>query len=127
MNAPLALIVEDDMMNALLTKQVIERSGFRAVSTRSAEQARALLATEKPDIIIMDIQLPEMDGLAFTREIRANPATAKIAIVALTARDMAEDREAALAAGCDDFVVKPIELHTFAERLRSLLAAKGSG
>src|SRR6266851_4192323 len=118
---PVALVVE---VNQLLTASVLEREGFvvdlAADSTQALEQLRA----RTPDVILMDVQLPGVDGLALTRQIKADPATARITIVALTAHAMAGDREQTLAAGCAGYISKPIDTRTFGRQVREFLGPK---
>jgi two-component system cell cycle response regulator len=118
------LIVEDNPANQLLVSAVLEREGYRLELAGSAVEARAVLARALPDLILMDIQLPGMDGLTFTTELKADPVSAAIPVVALTALAMAGDRERALAAGCIGYISKPINTRTFADEVRSYLLAK---
>jgi CheY-like chemotaxis protein len=125
MNTPLMiLIVEDNPANQLLVSAVLEREGYRLELAGSAVEARAVLARGLPDLILMDIQLPGMDGLTFTSELKADPVSAGIPVVALTALAMAGDRERALAAGCIGYISKPINTRTFADEVRGYLLAK---
>jgi CheY-like chemotaxis protein len=118
---PLVLVVEDNEVNQLLTASVLEREGFAVDLARTSTEAMDLLRARTPDIILMDIQLPGMDGLAFTRKLKADPATAKITIVAVTAHAMAGDREQTLAAGCAGYISKPIDTRTFGRQVREFL------
>jgi CheY-like chemotaxis protein len=93
---------------------VLTRAGLGSAQASSAEEARLLIETLTPDIILMDIQLPGEDGLSLTRELKTNPSTAHIPIIALTAHAMQGDEIQALAAGCDAYVAKPIDTRTFA-------------
>jgi len=120
--APLILVVEDNEVNQLLTASVLEREGFAVAVASTPQQAMELLAVHQPDLILMDIQLPGMDGLALTRRIKADLATANITIVALTAHAMTGDRELTLAAGCAGYVSKPIDTRTFGDQVREFLA-----
>ena len=125
MTAPLMiLIVEDNPANQLLVSAVLEREGYRIELAGSAVEARAVLARGLPDLILMDIQLPGMDGLTFTSELKADPVSAGVPVVALTALAMAGDRERALAAGCIGYISKPINTRTFADEVRGYLLAK---
>jgi CheY-like chemotaxis protein len=119
--APLILVVEDNEVNQLLTASVLEREGFAVEVASSAAQATDRLGLRKPDLILMDIQLPGMDGLALTRRLKADPATANITIVALTAHAMTGDREQTLAAGCAGYISKPIDTRTFGNQVREFL------
>jgi CheY-like chemotaxis protein len=118
------LIVEDNPANQLLVSAVLEREGYRLELAASAVEARQVLARGLPDLILMDIQLPGMDGLTFTRELKADPASTGVPVVALTALAMSGDRERALAAGCTGYISKPINTRTFAEEVRGYLLAK---
>lgn len=118
---PLVLVVEDNEVNQLLTASVLEREGFAVDLARTSTEAMDLLRARTPDIILMDVQLPGMDGLAFTRKLKADPATAQITIVAVTAHAMAGDREQTLAAGCAGYISKPIDTRTFGRQVREFL------
>jgi two-component system, cell cycle response regulator DivK len=118
---PLVLVVEDNEINQLLTASVLEREGFAVDLARTSTEATDLLRARTPDIILMDIQLPGIDGLAFTRKLKADPATAGITIVAVTAHAMAGDREQTLAAGCAGYISKPIDTRTFGRQVREFL------
>lgn len=120
-STPLILVVEDNEVNQLLTASVLEREGFEVDVAGSSVQAIEQLANRKPDLILMDIQLPGMDGLALTRRLKADPATANITVVALTAHAMSGDREQTLAAGCAGYISKPIDTRTFGSQVREFL------
>lgn len=128
-SAPLVLVVEDNEVNQLLTAAVLERDGFAVELARTSSEAMERLRLHKPDMILMDVQLPGMDGLSFTRKLKADPATARITIVAVTAHAMAGDREQTLAAGCAGYISKPIDTRTFGSQVREFLArtARTSG
>lgn len=126
-NGPLVLIVEDNPTNLMLVRALLRRSGYRAGEARSAEEALQRLREARPDLILMDVQLPGQDGLSLTRDLKANPATATIPIVALTAHAMSEDRGRILAAGCDGYVSKPIDTRAFAAQLDTLLEKRRGG
>jgi CheY-like chemotaxis protein len=118
------LLVEDNPANRLLASSVLERDGFEVVTAESAREAEREIAQHKPDLILMDIQLPEMDGLAFTRRLKADPTTASIPVVAMTAHVMVGDRRDALAAGCAGYIAKPIDTRVLGEQVRSFLQAE---
>jgi len=118
---PLILVVEDNEVNQLLTASVLEREGFDVDLAGSSVQALERLGSRKPDLILMDIQLPGMDGLALTRRLKADPATANITVIALTAHAMSGDREQTLAAGCAGYISKPIDTRTFGSQVREFL------
>jgi CheY-like chemotaxis protein len=111
---PCILVIEDNPNNMMLVVAVLARAGLRSAQASSAEEARLLIETLTPDIILMDIQLPGEDGLSLTRELKTNPSTAHIPIIALTAHAMQGDEAQALTAGCDAYVAKPIDTRTFA-------------
>jgi CheY-like chemotaxis protein len=111
---PCILVIEDNPNNMMLVVAVLARAGLRSAQASSAEEARLLIETLTPDIILMDIQLPGEDGLSLTRELKTNPSTAHIPIIALTAHAMQGDEVQALTAGCDAYVAKPIDTRTFA-------------
>jgi len=119
--APLILLVEDNEVNQLLTASVLEREGFAVDIAATSLQALEMLRLRAPDLILMDIQLPGMDGLTFTRTLKTDPATALIPIVALTAHAMSGDREQSLAAGCVGYISKPIDTRTFGRQVREFL------
>src|ERR1700690_3062930 len=102
------LLVEDNEMNRDMLSRRLMRKDFEVVMAVDGQQGIDMAASEKPDLILMDISLPVVNGWDATRAIRANPATAKIPIIALTANAMATDRVEALAAGCDDYDTKPV-------------------
>ena len=107
------LLVEDNEANRMLACAVLAGNGLSVRWADSAQAARKLLSKGRPDLILMDIQLPGMDGLTFTRELKADPATRSIPVVAFTAHAMEADRELAVEAGCDGYIFKPIDVKTF--------------
>lgn len=123
MSAPLILLVEDNETNQMLTVAVLERDGYRVAVASDADEARRQIADAPPDLILMDIQLPGEDGLAFTRQIKEDAATSSIPVIALTAHAMQGDAELALQAGCCGYIAKPIDTRSLAEQVRKHLAA----
>jgi CheY-like chemotaxis protein len=122
MNGPaLILIVEDNEANRLLASAVLEREGFRVEMAGSAQEALELLDSTAPDLILMDVQLPGMDGLSLTRRLKGDQKTAAIPVVALTALAMMGDRERTLEAGCSGYISKPINTRTFAAEVGKFL------
>ena len=119
----LILLVEDNEANTMLATAVLQRDGFGVAVASSASEAVERLRSATPELILMDVQLPGEDGLTLTKQLKANPATSRIPIVALTAHAMAGDRERALEAGCVGYVSKPIDTRTFGHQVRELLAA----
>jgi two-component system, cell cycle response regulator DivK len=122
--APLILVVDDNEAGLLLARSVLELDGFRVDSARSSEEVLASLKIRAPDLILMDVQLPGQNGLALTRQLKADPATALIPIVALTANAMTGDKEQTLAAGCSGYISKPINTRTLRVQLREFLPAE---
>jgi CheY-like chemotaxis protein len=119
----LILVVEDNVANQLLASSVLERDGYRVELAANAKEAVERLAANQPDLILMDVQLPGEDGLGLTRRLKADPETAMIPIVALTAHAMVGDREEALAAGCAGYIAKPINTRTLGEQVRQYINA----
>jgi len=114
------LLVEDNEMNRDMLSRRLGRRGYEVVIAVDGQQGVDLAASENPDVILMDMSLPVIDGWEATRRIKADGATAAIPVIALTAHAMSGDREQALAAGCDDYDTKPIEL----ERLLGKIAGQ---
>ena len=119
------LVVEDNGVNAMLIRAVLQRAGHTATVAESAEQAREILRSVRPDLVLMDIQLPGEDGLTLTRSLKGDPSTASISIVALSAHAMTSDRERARAAGCDGYIVKPINTRTFPGEIAPYISRSG--
>ena len=115
------LYVEDNDDNVYVVKNRFTRAGFTVLVATDGEQGVAMAAAEKPDLILMDLRLPVVDGWEATRRIKAQPETQHIPIIALTALAMTGDREKALEAGCDDFDTKPVEMPRLLEKVRALL------
>jgi CheY-like chemotaxis protein len=114
------LYVEDNDDNIYMLKNRLMRAGFTVIIATDGAQGVAMAASEQPDLILMDLTLPNIDGEEATRRIKADPATRSIPVIALTANAMPEDREKALAAGCDDFDTKPVELPRLLGKIRAL-------
>ena len=114
------LLVEDNEMNRDMLSRRLERKGFEVLIAEDGQQGIELAASALPALILMDISLPVMDGWEATRKLRANPVTAKIPVIALTANAMEGDREHALAAGCDDYDTKPVDLPRLLEKIAAL-------
>jgi CheY-like chemotaxis protein len=115
------LIVEDNPANLMLAGAVLRRAGHRITEARSAEEALERLRVATPDLILMDVQLPGLDGLALTRRLKGEPGTGEVVVVALTAHAMNEDRARALEAGCDGYIAKPINTRTLADELGQIV------
>lgn len=115
------LLVEDNEMNRdMLSRRLLKR-GYELVMAMDGEQAIEMAGTEAPDLILMDISLPGLDGWEATRRLKAMPETRSIPIIALTAHAMAGDREKCLAAGCDDYDTKPVEFKRLLEKIQGFL------
>jgi two-component system cell cycle response regulator DivK len=117
------LYVEDNDDNVYMLKNRLARAGFTVLIATGGTQGVAMAASEQPDLILMDLTLPDIDGWEATRRLKADPTTKHIPVVALTANAMEGDREKALAAGCDDFDTKPIELPRLLGKIRALAPA----
>jgi len=120
----LILIVEDNPANLLLTRTVLEREGYEVTGAGSADEARAILAQRRPSLILMDIQLPGIDGIEFTKELKAEPETAGIPIVILTAQAMPIFERAARSAGCAGYITKPSRPAVLAAAVQEQLGVK---
>ena len=118
---PKILLVEDNEMNRDMLSRRLARSGFEVVIAVDGGQGVAMSSSEKPDLILMDKSLPVLDGWEATRRVKADDATKTIPVIALTAHAMAEDKEKSLAAGCDDFDTKPVELPRLLAKIQTLL------
>lgn len=119
------LVVEDDPASQLLATVILELEGYEVAVAASSDQAMRLIGVHRPDLILMDVRLSGEDGLALTRRLRADTLTASIPIVAVTALAMSGDLERSIAAGCDAYVVKPLDTRTFAGELRRFLRTAG--
>ena len=115
------LVVEDNEANQMLARAVLELEGYAVEVAGSAAEAFDVLGARQPDLILMDVQLPGEDGLSATRRLKADPATAPIPVVALTAHAMTGDRDLALNAGCAGYIAKPIDTRTFGAQVRQFL------
>ncbi|WAC26054.1 response regulator [Ancylobacter sp. SL191] len=118
---PKILLVEDNEMNRDMLSRRLTRNGFEVVIAVNGQEGVDLAGSETPDLILMDMSLPVLDGWEATRRVKADPATRAIPVIALTAHAMAQDREQALAAGCDDFDTKPVELPRLMGKINALL------
>ena len=115
------LLVEDNEMNRDMLSRRLARRGFDVVMAVDGKQGVEMAKTETPDLILMDMSLPVLDGWGATRQIKAEASTRSIPLIALTAHTMAGDRDKALEAGCDDYDTKPIELTRLLEKMDRLL------
>ena len=122
---PKVLVVEDNEMNRDMLSRRLQRRGYEVVVSVDGEDGVNKARSESPDIILMDMDLPVLDGWAATKMLKAAPETQTIPVIALTAHAMAGDREKALEAGCDDYDTKPVEFARLVEKMEKLLG-KGS-
>ena len=118
------LLVEDNPVNRRLAVFLLRSQGYEVREATTALEALEMLEKERPDLIVMDIQLPGMDGLEATRKIKAQPATTDIPIIAVTSYAMNGDREKAMAAGCAGYVTKPIDKNIFIQEVAARLGEK---
>ena len=114
------LYVEDNDDNIYMLERRLKRAGFTILIARDGAEGVAMAGAEMPDLILMDMGLPVIDGWEATRQLKAAPQTKHIPVIALTANAMSGDREKALAAGCDDFDTKPVELPRLLEKIHAL-------
>jgi two-component system, cell cycle response regulator DivK len=119
------LIVEDNEMNRDMLSRRLIRRGYTVVTAVDGEQGLVAARTERPDLILMDMSLPVMDGWEATRRLKAESATQAIPVIGLTAHAMTGDRDKAMAAGCDDYDTKPVELPRLLEKIEALLGRSG--
>ena len=126
MNPALILIIDDNAVNLKLASLVLEFAGYHILAAVNAGEAMEVIRRTPPDLILMDIALPGMDGLALTRQLKADPATRQIGIVALTASAMKGDDLKAKAAGCDGYITKPIDTRKIAGQVAEYLVQSGN-
>lgn len=124
---PRVLLVDDDDDNRELYALVLERAGFEVDRAATGAEAIERLSVRPSGIVLMDLAMPEMDGFEATRQIRADPSNARLRIIAFTCFDARSTRERALAAGCDDFLVKPCEPRSLVERVSAVAAKRRCG
>jgi CheY-like chemotaxis protein len=120
------LLVEDNEMNRDMLSRRLEKKGYTVVMAFDGGAGLAMARSEAPDLILMDMSLPVMDGWTATREIKKNDGTRHIPVIALTAHAMASDRDKALEAGCDDYDTKPIELSRLLGKIEAMLGRQAS-
>ena len=121
------LVVEDNERNLKLVRDVLEYVGYDVRVARTAEDGIALAVKEPPDLVLMDLQLPGIDGMEALRRLRENQRTADIPVVAVTAQAMKQDRERALEAGFNGYIEKPISVRAFPDQVRSFLSGGVEG
>ena len=120
---PTILYIDDTENNRILVTRRLEKKGYQVVTAENAEQGLALAASSLPDVILMDMGMPDVDGWSATRELKANPKLRRIPVIALTAHAMQGDREKALEAGCDDYETKPFDFPRLFQKIEEHLAA----
>ncbi len=125
-NKGIILYIEDDPNNRNLVRRVLESEGYSLVEAPSAVQAMDYLETNLPNLILMDINMPEMDGYSLTAKIKAIPRYNKIPVVAITANVMRGDREKSLEAGCDGYIQKPIDIDILAQQVERFLRSSNA-
>lgn len=118
------VLVEDNEDNRDMLSRRLQRKGFEVLIAGNGEEALGLVQKEKPDLVLMDISLPVMDGFEATRRLKGSDETKQIPIIALTAHAMSGDREKAIEAGCDDYDTKPVELPRLLTKINTLLGIK---
>ncbi len=118
------LVVEDDEVNLELAAFLLEEAGFEVRAARDLDEARRALQAEAPDVLLMDMSLNGADGLELVAELRADPGLRRLPVLALTAHAMRGDRERFLAAGCDGYIAKPIDVKTFVHEVARHLAGR---
>lgn len=123
MTDQLILIIEDNERNLKLVRDVLQFNGFQTAEARTAEDGLALASASPPDLVLLDLQLPGIDGMEAFRQLRGSPPTAAIPVVAVTALAMKDDRERVLRAGFDGYLEKPISVRTLPDQVRAFLTA----
>ncbi|MCE7875252.1 response regulator [bacterium CPR1] len=118
---PRILLVEDNENNRDMLSRRLLRKGYEVILAEDGRQALEKAEAEKPDLVLMDMSLPEIDGWEATRRLKANPITAATPVIALTAHAMSGDREKAMEAGCDDYDTKPVDLASLLAKMEALL------
>ncbi len=118
------LLVEDNEMNRDMLTRRLQRRGYEIITAVNGKEAVASASAENPDLILMDMSLPILDGWQATRAIKGAPGTRGIPVIALTAHALREDREQALAAGCDEFETKPVDLEALVRKVELLLTRR---
>lgn len=118
------LVVDDNLTNLKLVSHLLEFEGFEVLKAEDAEEAQVILSRTIPDLILMDIALPGMDGLALTRKLKSSESTRGIRIIALTAFAMKGDEQKALDAGCDGYIAKPIDTRTLPGQVAAFISSR---
>ena len=121
MTAPCILLVEDNELGRDMLSRRLERAGFFVITASDGKEALELMRKQRPALVLMDMSLPVMDGWTACRNARTDPRMREIPIIALTAHAMANDRQSALAAGCDDFATKPVDFPQLLKKIRNYI------
>ncbi len=124
---PRILLVEDNEMNRDMLSRRLERRGYQVALAVDGESGVEMAQSEPPDLVLMDMSLPVLDGWEATRRLKSDPATQHVPVIALTAHAMSSDRDKALEAGCDDYDTKPVELPRLLLKIEALLSGDGRG
>ncbi|MBN1146446.1 MAG: response regulator [Anaerolineales bacterium] len=123
-NSVTILYVEDDPNNRILVRRILQAEGYRVLEAADAQQAMQILESQVPDLIFMDINMPDIDGYTLTTRLKSLPRMSAVPIVAMTANVMRGDRERSLEAGCDGYIQKPIDVDKLPEQIGRFLATK---
>jgi two-component system, cell cycle response regulator DivK len=123
-NGATILYIEDNADNRLLVRRILQAEGYQVIEARDASHALEILGRQSPDLILMDINMPDIDGYTLTRELKAMPHMTNVPIVAMTANVMKGDRERSLEAGCDGYIQKPIDVDLLPKQVGRFLAQK---
>ena len=123
---PKILLVEDNEMNRDMLSRRLEKKGYRVVLAQDGRQGYLMARSERPDLILMDLSLPVMDGWEVTRLLKSNGSTCHIPVIVLTAHALVSDREKAFEAGCDDYDTKPVEFGRLSDKIENLLVVRQS-
>ena len=126
MGGELILIIEDNEKNRKLARDVLQVKGYKTIESETAEEGLKLALEKSPTLVLMDIQLPGMDGIAALKQLRSNPQTKSIPVIAITASAMTNNRQTMLAEGFDGYQSKPISVKNFLEELERVLASHAS-
>ncbi len=118
MESNTVLYVEDTVDNRILVRRILQAQGYNVLEAGTAKEGLELALSEQPDLILIDINLPQVDGLTFTKRLKSEPRSANIPIVALTANVLHGDRERSLRAGCDGYIQKPIDVDLFPSQIK---------
>ena len=123
---PKILLVEDNEMNRDMLSRRLEKKGYRVVVAQDGRQGYLMARSERPDLILMDLSLPVMDGWEVTRLLKSNGSTCHIPVIVLTAHALVSDRDKAFEAGCDDYDTKPVEFGRLSDKIENLLVVRQS-